>query len=84
MNRPNILIFVPVALAWPLLLGSWRWKRALLFVAAVVVPIVPVTLRNGIVARDWMLISSQGGPQLDATFQLPALLRQYPQQFFYF
>ncbi|RPJ81882.1 MAG: DUF2029 domain-containing protein, partial [Acidobacteria bacterium] len=63
MNRPNALPFVAVAVA-----GLWLLRRdrrgaaraASLALGAVLV-IAPVTLRNGLVAGDWVLISSHGG-----------------------
>lgn len=66
--RPNILLFAPVAAAWV----GWRvWassrslRRAALAVLcltlATLLPILPVTLRNARVAREAVLISSNGG-----------------------
>jgi len=70
--RPNILMVAPVPLLWPFLTASsplQALKRktlshAAIFLLGVVLPICPVTLRNGIVADDFMLISSQGGINL--------------------
>jgi len=64
--RPNVLLFVPLVglvILWPgrraglrarvLYCGSWFLGIAL--------AIAPVTLRNRIVADDWVLINSNGG-----------------------
>jgi len=66
--RPNILLFAPPVALWILwiaLRGGTGWKRgvghALAFGLALLVPIVPITARNMIVADDAVLIASQGG-----------------------
>jgi 4-amino-4-deoxy-L-arabinose transferase-like glycosyltransferase len=63
--RPNILLFAPFVVLWLLVLAGRRWGRgiahALCFCAAVLVPILPITIRNYIVGGDEVLISSQGG-----------------------
>jgi tetratricopeptide (TPR) repeat protein len=57
---PNILLAVPPAAAW-----GWRRMRAAgvagLLVAGVGLPVLIVTARNVLVARDAVLISSNGG-----------------------
>jgi tetratricopeptide (TPR) repeat protein len=57
---PNILLAVPPAAAW-----AWRRMRAAgvagLLVAGVGLPVLVVTARNVLVARDAVLISSNGG-----------------------
>jgi tetratricopeptide (TPR) repeat protein len=68
--RPNILLFVPVAAVW---IGWVQWRRGLrsriapsvaaLLVAAAL-PIVPVTVRNYVVAHDFVPISSNGAINL--------------------
>jgi tetratricopeptide (TPR) repeat protein len=83
-DKPNLLLFVPVA-AW-LVAGSftWRlrglnWRPACLFVAATLVVILPVTLRNLVVGNDLVLVSSNGGvnfyignnPDSPGTYLLP-------------
>jgi tetratricopeptide (TPR) repeat protein len=70
ITRPNILLVVPFWGLW--ILFHFRKKIATkalivllaLFGAGVVLPIVPVTVRNYIVADDFVLISSQGGINL--------------------
>ena len=68
--RANILLFVPVVLAW-----SWwvaRRRRdhrrlapiGLAFVAGTVLTIAPVTIRNWVVAKDVVLITSNIGISL--------------------
>jgi tetratricopeptide (TPR) repeat protein len=68
--RANILLFVPVALAW---IGWVLWRRgerrrvlasALGLVFGVALPIVPVTVRNYLVAHDFVLISGNGAINL--------------------
>jgi 4-amino-4-deoxy-L-arabinose transferase-like glycosyltransferase len=66
--RPNILLFVPVALLLLTLAArahgwrGWRLTAGLLVVlGGVALPIAPVTVHNAVVGRDLVLISSQGG-----------------------
>lgn len=63
LNRPNVLPFLAVAALGLLWLGRWRegLVRAAAFGVATLVVIAPVTLRNRVVAGDWVLISSHGG-----------------------
>lgn len=73
--RPNFLILVPLGLG--VAMGRWPWSGradgsswsarlgpALAFGLAVLVPILPVTVRNLVVAGDPVLIASQGGLNL--------------------
>jgi tetratricopeptide (TPR) repeat protein len=68
--RPNILLFVPVVLLWAWWLARRRndgrrfHKVALGFLVSVVITIAPVTLRNYLVANDFVLICSNGGVTL--------------------
>ena len=65
--RPNALVFVPVLAIWLWwrLAAPGRAARAMvLLLAAAAVFILPVTLRNYLVARDVVLISSNGGINL--------------------
>ena len=83
LNRPNALLMVPLlALAF---LGSGRAKGALVFALAFFTTLVPVTLRNAVVAHDFVLISSHGGlnflignnPNADGTYKaLPGITPQ--------
>ncbi len=68
--RANILLFVPAAALWA---GWVLWRRqesrrflpaALALVLGTVLPIAPVTIRNYVVARDFVLISSNGAISL--------------------
>jgi Flp pilus assembly protein TadD len=67
--RPTVLIFLPVLLAWLLWRArSSRWKEsgrlaraAVMIVLGVAVFVVPVTVRNYVVGRDFVPIASQGG-----------------------
>jgi tetratricopeptide (TPR) repeat protein len=58
---PNILAAAPVAALWAgRQVRSWRLPVAL-FLAGLAAPVGLVTIRNGMVARDLVLISSNGG-----------------------
>jgi tetratricopeptide (TPR) repeat protein len=65
--RPNILIFVPFILIWMLFgLKNKLFKKAIFFrwiilCAGALLVIMPVTLRNYLVSKDFVLISWQGG-----------------------
>jgi tetratricopeptide (TPR) repeat protein len=63
ITRPNILAFLPVLMAYVMrclgLRTSWRANTAILF--GTMICIFPVTVRNYIVGKDFVLISSQGG-----------------------
>lgn len=66
--RPNYLVFLPVAAAWLAYSANsfprWRLKPALAAITGALVVIAPVTMRNYLVARDFVLISSNGGINL--------------------
>lgn len=70
--RPNILLVVPAFWwwAWPPRDGSEgkslfdRAKGPLILTLGVLLPIIPVTVRNYVVAQDAVLISYQGGVNL--------------------
>lgn len=66
ISRPSVLLFGAVAAAGALLGGERRagLRRALVMMAACLVPILPITLRNAIVGRDFVPIASQGGLNL--------------------
>jgi len=68
--RPNVLLFVPVVLVWT---GWVLWRRgtlrrwvgaAVTLVVGTAVMIAPVTIRNYVVGKDFVLISSNGGVNL--------------------
>ncbi len=66
LNRPNVLLVVPVLACWPIVtygLKQWReWLvRALAFGAACVIVILPVTVRNYLKGGEAVLIASNGG-----------------------
>jgi tetratricopeptide (TPR) repeat protein len=66
ITRPNVLIFIPFVLLW---IGWELWKEnknrilvsGLFYLLGIILVISPVTLRNWIVGKDLVLISSQGG-----------------------
>lgn len=67
LTRPNVLAFAPGLLLWLWMARRraprpLRWVRAaaLLFAGAVVT-ILPVTIRNYVVAKEWVLIAAYGG-----------------------
>lgn len=69
--RPNALLFIPVAAAWLLIAarstglpGKKALLHALALGAAAALCIAPAAIRNWIVARDLVLISSNGGINL--------------------
>jgi tetratricopeptide (TPR) repeat protein len=68
--RPNGLLFAPVLLFW---MGWVLWRRAALrrllplgaaLALGVALPLVPGTVRNYVVARDFVFVSSYGGLNL--------------------
>ncbi len=63
ITRPNILAFLPLLLLYlPFQLGLARGARAgALVTLAAALCILPVTVRNYVVGKDFVLISSQGG-----------------------
>lgn len=68
--RPNILLFVPFALFWALWVmrrrGDTRpiWIAAIGLMIGISLPILPATIRNYVVAHDFVPISSNGGINL--------------------
>jgi tetratricopeptide (TPR) repeat protein len=69
ITRPNILIFVPFVLLW-ISIKFWKEKKnkiissSLSFLLGTILIISPVTIRNWVVGKDFVLISSQGGINL--------------------
>jgi 4-amino-4-deoxy-L-arabinose transferase-like glycosyltransferase len=66
ITRPNILAFFPFAIWW----GWWVLrnldrKKAVAVAAMIglgcVLPPAAATIRNGVVAHDWVVVASQGG-----------------------
>jgi tetratricopeptide (TPR) repeat protein len=64
--RPNILIFLPFVLLW-ICIRLWKENKnkiifsSLYFLLGTILIISPVTIRNWVVGKDFVLISSQGG-----------------------
>jgi len=64
--RPNILIFLPFVLLW-ICIRLWKENKSkiifsgLYFLLGTILIISPVTVRNWVVGKDFVLISSQGG-----------------------
>jgi tetratricopeptide (TPR) repeat protein len=65
ITRPNILIFIPIVLLWIFLFLKFDLKKkfifTLFFLVGLFLLIFPVTLRNYLVGKDFVLIASQGG-----------------------
>jgi len=92
ITRPNLLLVVAVILAL-LLLAKPRLEslpRAAALGAGIFLAVLPVTLRNAIVARDLVLVASQGGinfylgnhPEADGlTVVVPYPRRLIPREF---
>ncbi len=65
--RPNILLFVPCVLGWCWWIVRGRQnpvrfaRAASALLIGIAVVIAPVTIRNYVVSRDWVLISSNAG-----------------------
>ena len=71
ITRPVALALLPLFLLWPMVTGVVRpnrrrlqWRPVVLVILGVFLPIAPITVRNYVVARDPVLISSQGGINL--------------------
>ena len=66
VTRPNILLFLPAALLWIIMvpaIGGWKQKfvRTFLVVIPVIIVIGAVSLRNYVATGDLVMVSSQGG-----------------------
>jgi tetratricopeptide (TPR) repeat protein len=87
LERANLLLFIPVAL-WYLAgrfslevkrIKHWPWKPASGFLLGVLLMILPVTINNYLVSRDFVLITNNAGvnlfignnPRADGTLQVP-------------
>lgn len=70
ISRPNILLVIPFLLIWLVWFNDnkeqllSRLKLPLVLVAGVLIPILPVTIKNYITSGDFILVSSQGGINL--------------------
>lgn len=69
LDRTNVLLFVPVAMwyvagRFTIAFRKWQITPALIFLACVIGVVLPVTLRNSIVGRDLVLVSSNAGVNL--------------------
>jgi tetratricopeptide (TPR) repeat protein len=67
ITKPSFLLFPAVALAW-LLFGRWQrrfartnLKSCVLLLAATLVPILPVTIRNYVKLHDVVLVTADAG-----------------------
>jgi 4-amino-4-deoxy-L-arabinose transferase-like glycosyltransferase len=66
ITRPNILVFFPFIVGWAWLdrrgqprRHAWMFTGALL--CSLLLPPALVTIRNGVVGHDWVIVASQGG-----------------------
>ncbi|MBP2681914.1 MAG: Tetratricopeptide 2 repeat protein, partial [Candidatus Krumholzibacteriota bacterium] len=63
LARANILLFLFVVVAWTLFVSreTRRVRKALVVAAAAAIAIAPATIHNYLAARDFVLITSNGG-----------------------
>lgn len=61
ITRPNVALFVPVAVAGALLFSRRRVLAGILMAAGVLIPLVPVTVHNYAVSREFIPLVWQGG-----------------------
>jgi tetratricopeptide (TPR) repeat protein len=67
ITRPNILAVIPFLILWAVLRDravlskSVRLKTVAIMVLGIILPIIPVTVKNIAKSGDFILISSQGG-----------------------
>ncbi|GMU36451.1 MAG: tetratricopeptide repeat protein [Phycisphaerae bacterium] len=67
ITRPNVLALLPGFVLWFALMSprGQRWRKtasaAGFLTLGAVIPILPVTIRNVVVGREFVLIASQGG-----------------------
>jgi 4-amino-4-deoxy-L-arabinose transferase-like glycosyltransferase len=64
INQPNILLLLPVFIFWIIFdktPSPGRAQKCAIFMCGVLLTIAPVTVRNYIVERDFVLVSSNGG-----------------------
>lgn len=66
--RPNVLLLAPCLAVWLVGQSQAAWTARLRVLAlgalGMLLPIAPITLHNGLVGKDWALISTQGGVNL--------------------
>jgi tetratricopeptide (TPR) repeat protein len=62
ITRPSVLIVLPLGMLWLFLrVRVNTWRHVTLLALATMVVILPVTLRNAVVGRDFVPIAWQGG-----------------------
>ena len=64
ITRPNVLVFLPIIIIWSYLKHrtlSTTLKVSLLSILGTCLVIAPVTIRNYVVEKDFVLVASQGG-----------------------
>jgi Tfp pilus assembly protein PilF len=62
LDRTNLLAFVVAAVPLFLIyIKRLKWRRAAAYFAPIVLLVLAATLRNGLVAGDYVVVSSQGG-----------------------
>lgn len=60
--RPNVLLFVFVLVVWFFFENRQGWlRRSAIFLCAALIPIVPVTVRNYVKSKSFVLIAWQAG-----------------------
>ncbi len=81
LARANVLVFVPVALAWIVWIApavNRRRIKALVFAVAVVVAVLPATIHNYVASRDFVLVTSNAGLNFYIGNSAPATGIFYP------
>ena len=69
LGRPNVLVFAPFVCLW-IGLGvastspGRQWRRAAFFLVGCVVALAPNTIRNAVVAKDFVPVTSSAGVNL--------------------
>ncbi len=66
LGKPNVLMFAPFGLLWIFTglhkrFDAARWRAGLLFAVGAMIAVAPITIRNYIVSKDLVLVSSNAG-----------------------
>lgn len=85
LDKPNLLVCVPAILIFLITRLSfhpdkWYWKSSIIFLIGLFLLVLPVTLGNYIVDKDFVLVSSNGGlnffignnPDAKGVYRIPA------------
>jgi len=64
LMKPNSALFLPILFIYILLLkneGKFNWKQSSVFALVCIITILPVTIRNYIVGKEFVPVSAYGG-----------------------